>query len=92
MAGSRGFRFATTSFHPTRADLLADAQKAERLGYDTFVMADHLFNQPAPIPILMMVAERIPVPGAALVRDGRPGCVGGGRVGRGGSCLLPGEP
>jgi probable F420-dependent oxidoreductase len=57
---SRGIRFATTSFYPTREGLLADAEKAESLGYDTFVMADHLFDQPAPIPTLMMVAEQMP--------------------------------
>jgi probable F420-dependent oxidoreductase len=59
MPDLRGFRFATGSFEMTRAGVLAEARKAESLGYDVFVMADHLFDQMAPIPGLTMVAENI---------------------------------
>ena len=43
----------------TRAGLLAEASKAESLGYDVFISPDHLFEQMAPIPALTMVAENI---------------------------------
>jgi probable F420-dependent oxidoreductase len=59
MPGIRGFRFATTSFQTTRAGLLAEARMAERLGYDTFVMADHLYDTMGPLPALAMVAEHV---------------------------------
>lgn len=58
MTDSQSIRFAITSFRPTREGLLADAEKAESLEYDTFVTADHLFNQPAPVPTVMMVAKQ----------------------------------
>jgi alkanesulfonate monooxygenase SsuD/methylene tetrahydromethanopterin reductase-like flavin-dependent oxidoreductase (luciferase family) len=44
MAGLREFRFATTSFEPTREGVLRQARMAERLGYGTFHAADHLYN------------------------------------------------
>ena len=53
MPGPRAFRFSTGSFETTRAGVLAEARKAEALGYDVFVMADHP-NILAPIPLLMM--------------------------------------
>jgi probable F420-dependent oxidoreductase len=59
MPDLRRFRFATTSFQCTRSEVLAQARKAQSLGYDTFVMADHLFEELGPIPALMMVAEQI---------------------------------
>jgi probable F420-dependent oxidoreductase len=39
--------------------MLAEARKAESLGYDTFVMADHLFEQMAPLVALTMLAENV---------------------------------
>src|SRR5262245_19829764 len=45
MANLRGFRFATSSFEMTRAEVLAKARKTESFGYDVFVMPDHLFEQ-----------------------------------------------
>lgn len=59
MPGLRGFRFGTASFQPTRSEVLAQARKAESLGYDIFLMADHLFENLGPIPALMMVAEQL---------------------------------
>ncbi|MGN6794262.1 MAG: TIGR03621 family F420-dependent LLM class oxidoreductase [Streptosporangiaceae bacterium] len=59
MTALRGFRFATTSFEMTRAGLLAEARRAESLGYDFFFMADHLDEMMAPIAGLTMVAEHI---------------------------------
>ena len=59
MPNLRGFRFATGTWEMTRSGVLAEARKAESLGYDVFIMADHLFDQLAPIPQLMMVAENI---------------------------------
>jgi len=57
LAEFRPFRFATGSFTMTRDGLLADASKAEALGYDAFFAADHLFDSLAPIPMLTAVAE-----------------------------------
>src|SRR5215468_11600713 len=59
MTNRQGFRFATASFEMTRAGLLAEARKAESLGYDFFFMADHLDEMMAPIAGLTMVAEHI---------------------------------
>jgi probable F420-dependent oxidoreductase len=59
MSDHRGFRFATGTWEITRLGVLAQARKAESLGYDVFIMTDHLFGQLAPIPQLMMVAENI---------------------------------
>lgn len=59
MAVLRDFRFATTSFELTRAGVLADARTAEQLGYDTFGMSDHLYENLGVFPTLMMVAEQI---------------------------------
>jgi probable F420-dependent oxidoreductase len=58
MAGAGKFRFATTSFDLTREGVLAQARLAESLGYDTFVMADHLYENLGPFPTLMIVAEQ----------------------------------
>lgn len=55
----RNFRFATSSFHSTRSEVLTQARRAQALGYDTFVMADHLFEALGPLPALVMVAEQI---------------------------------
>jgi probable F420-dependent oxidoreductase len=57
MPGVRDFRFATGSFEMTRSGVLAEARKAESLGYGVFLVADHLMEQLAPIPGLVMVAE-----------------------------------
>jgi probable F420-dependent oxidoreductase len=54
---ARRLRFATTSFELTRAGALAEARFAESLGYDTFVVADHLYEHLSPFPTLMLVAE-----------------------------------
>jgi probable F420-dependent oxidoreductase len=59
MPDLRRFRFATTSFQSTRSEVLNQARKAQSLGYDTFFMADHLFEALGPIPALMMVADQI---------------------------------
>jgi alkanesulfonate monooxygenase SsuD/methylene tetrahydromethanopterin reductase-like flavin-dependent oxidoreductase (luciferase family) len=64
MPGLGGFRFATASFENTRAGVLAEARMAERLGYDTFVMAGHRHETLGSLPTLMMVAE--PVGGLRL--------------------------
>jgi probable F420-dependent oxidoreductase len=59
MPGQGGFRFTTGSFETTRAGVLAAARMADRLGYGTFAMADHLYENLAPLPALMMVAEQV---------------------------------
>jgi probable F420-dependent oxidoreductase len=59
MRGDGRFRFASASFENSRAGVLAEARMAERLGYDTFVMADHLYEGLGPVPTLMMVAEQV---------------------------------
>jgi len=59
MPGRGGFRFSTGSFETTRAGMLAEARMAERLGYDTFVMADHLYENLGPLPTLTMIAEQV---------------------------------
>jgi len=56
--GLRDFRFATASYEATRAGVLAEARKAEALGYDVYVMSDHLGSL-APIPLLMIAAENV---------------------------------
>jgi probable F420-dependent oxidoreductase len=58
MPGLRAFRFGTGSFELTRDGVLAAARTAESLGYGTFVMADHLYDNLGPFPTLMMVAEQ----------------------------------
>ena len=57
MAGERPFRFGVGSWETTRSGLLADARRAESLGYDVFLLADHLFAWLAPIPMGVAVAE-----------------------------------
>jgi probable F420-dependent oxidoreductase len=61
------FRFSTASFEVTRAGVLAEARKAESFGYDTFAMADHLFDMMAPLAALTMVAEHVALRVAACV-------------------------
>ena len=60
MAESRRFRFGTFSFQTTRSEVLAEAGKGEALGYDTFLMADHMFELLGAIPALMMIADNFP--------------------------------
>jgi probable F420-dependent oxidoreductase len=67
MPDLRGFRFSTASFETTRAGVLAEAHKAESLGYDVFVMADHLFEQLSPLAGLTMVAEHVGIRVGAYV-------------------------
>jgi probable F420-dependent oxidoreductase len=67
MPDLRGFRFATASFEMTRAGVLAEAHKAESLGYDVFVMADHLYEQLSPLAGLTMVAENVGIRVGAYV-------------------------
>ena len=55
--GVVGLRFGTGTFGAGRNDLVTTVRKAETLGYDTFVLPDHLFQQLAPIPALAVVAE-----------------------------------
>lgn len=59
MPGRRGFRFATASVETTRTGVLAEARMADRLGYDTLLMIDHLYDTLGPLPALMMVAEQV---------------------------------
>ena len=58
MAEHRKFRFATTSFELTREGVLERARMSESLGYDTFAVADHLYENLGPFPTLMLVAEQ----------------------------------
>jgi len=60
MTEPRRFRFGTYSFQTTHADVLAEAGKAEALGYEIFQMADHMFELLGPIPALMMIADSYP--------------------------------
>ena len=60
MVDSQRFRFATGSFQMVRSELLTEARKCEALGYDTFVLPDHLFETLGTIPMLMMVADNFP--------------------------------
>jgi probable F420-dependent oxidoreductase len=57
VADVRAFRFGVGSWATTRPALLADAHQAESLGYDVFLLADHLFDWLAPIPMGVAVAE-----------------------------------
>lgn len=50
-------RFGAGTFGAGRDDLVATVRKTEALGYDTFLLPDHLFQQLAPIPALAVVAE-----------------------------------
>jgi probable F420-dependent oxidoreductase len=59
MAGPRRFRFGTASVALTRPEVLAEARTAESLGYDVFLMADHLLEMLGPMPALVMVAEQL---------------------------------
>jgi probable F420-dependent oxidoreductase len=55
---TRPFRFTTMIGTPTdRAQLTERAKRAESLGYDVVVIADHLLNQLSPLPTLVAVAE-----------------------------------
>jgi alkanesulfonate monooxygenase SsuD/methylene tetrahydromethanopterin reductase-like flavin-dependent oxidoreductase (luciferase family) len=60
MVEFRRFRFGTFSFQTTRAEVLAEAGKAEVLGYDTFQMSDHMFEMLGTIAALMMIADNFP--------------------------------
>lgn len=54
----RAFRFGATFTGPTsRERWIERARRAEALGYDIFVMPDHLGKQFAPVPALMAVAD-----------------------------------
>jgi probable F420-dependent oxidoreductase len=57
MGNVRPFRFGVGSWETTRSGMLADARRAESLGYDVFLLADHLFAWLAPIPMGVAVAE-----------------------------------
>ena len=50
-------RFGAGTFATRRDDLVAAVRTVEALGYDTFLLPDHLFQQLAPIPALAVVAE-----------------------------------
>lgn len=53
----RPFRFSVSGGEPVSAPALAEkARKAERLGYSTFVLSDHLLNVLAPVPALAAIA------------------------------------
>ncbi|HXW80560.1 MAG TPA: TIGR03621 family F420-dependent LLM class oxidoreductase [Acidimicrobiales bacterium] len=59
-ARPRPFRFGSTSFRTARSDVLADARKAEGLGFGTFALPDHFDFPLSTIPALMMVADNFP--------------------------------
>ena len=50
-------RFGYGFYGTDRANLVACVHAAERFGYDTFIMPDHLGEQMSPIPALAVVAE-----------------------------------
>ena len=50
-------RFGYGFYGTDRANLVAFVRAAERFGYDTFIMPDHLAEQMSPIPALAVVAE-----------------------------------
>ena len=53
----RPFRFSVSGGDPVGAPALAEkARKAERLGYSTFVLSDHMLNVLAPVPALAAIA------------------------------------
>jgi probable F420-dependent oxidoreductase len=55
---TRPFRFTTMFGQPTdHGQLIERARRAESLGYDVVVIADHLLNQLSPLPTLVAVAE-----------------------------------
>jgi probable F420-dependent oxidoreductase len=60
MTERRRFRFGTYSFQTTRAEVLAEARKADAQGYDIFQMADHMLPILGTIPALMMIADSYP--------------------------------
>ncbi len=58
MSGHRAFRFGVIIFEPTsREELVAEARRAETLGYATVLMPDHLGKQFSPLLALQTVAE-----------------------------------
>jgi probable F420-dependent oxidoreductase len=52
----RSFRFAFGGSAKDRAGLIEQAQRAEALGYSTYLIADHLLDQFGPVPALTAVA------------------------------------
>jgi len=50
-------RFGVGIYGTARDDLVATVRRTESLGYDTFLLPDHLFTQLSPIPTLATVAE-----------------------------------
>jgi probable F420-dependent oxidoreductase len=59
MAALKPFRFGVAAGGKTwtRAKWIATARLAEDLGYDTFLVADHLWGDIAPVPTLMAIAD-----------------------------------
>lgn len=53
----RPFRFSAGIYGTGREDLTAAVRLVESLGFDTFSLPDHLFEQLAPLPALTVVAE-----------------------------------
>ena len=53
----RRLRFGYGFYGTGRASLVESVLSAERFGYDTFLMPDHLSEQLSPIPTLAVVAE-----------------------------------
>lgn len=69
----RPFRFLTESWPITDGrSLMADARRAESMGYSALVIPDHLVDQLAPIPVLAVVAaatERLRIAPFVLNND-----------------------
>jgi probable F420-dependent oxidoreductase len=59
MADPRPFRFGIASFQETRSEILAEAHRAQELGYDILLMPDH-WGLLGTMPLLMMIADHIP--------------------------------
>jgi probable F420-dependent oxidoreductase len=57
MSNKRSFRFGVYAGPETRQELLSVACEAESLGYDIFLISDHLHQQIATFPALTTVAE-----------------------------------
>lgn len=55
--GRRPLRFGYGFYGTGRASVVESVNAAERFGYDTFLMPDHLSEQLSPIPTLAVVAE-----------------------------------
>ncbi len=70
MTDQRSFRFGVYAGPETRQELLSQAHAAESLGYDTFLMADHLNEQLATFPALTTVAENTGMRIGTYVRCG----------------------